>query len=121
MGKADAPGGIFLDAVDKTLTVDGGSDAVEDQSSDRIGIEVQLAVAVEIGQLEVDVVDRFLVGDDIELVEFVLMFVEQGRIEIGYSESRKVGRLSRIIGNLICTVRHTAHEGQAAGRVEHRR
>ena len=82
MGIADAPGGIFLNAIDEALTVDVRSHAVEDQVSDRVGHEVQLAVAVEIGKLVVDAVGRFLVGNDVELVELVLVFVEQRRIEI---------------------------------------
>ena len=36
VGIADAPGGIFLNAVDQALTVDVRRDAVEDQISDRI-------------------------------------------------------------------------------------
>src|SRR5258708_37883899 len=100
MGKADAPGGIFLNAVDEALTVDVRRDAVEDQISDRVGKEVQLAVAVEIGNLVVDVFGRFLVGNHVELIEFVLMLVEERGIEIGYSESRESRRLSGTIGDL---------------------
>src|ERR1700716_3181068 len=118
MGKADPPGGIFLDAVDEALAVDVRRDAVEDQVSGRIRVEVQLAVAVEIGDLKVDVVDRFLIGGHVELVELVLMFVEEGRIEIGYPKSREVRRLPGIVGNLIGPVRYAAHEGEAAGRID---
>ncbi len=76
MGVADAPSGIFLDAVDKALAVHVRSHAIDNQIAERVRIEVQLAVAVEIGDLKVDVVDRFLVGGDVELVELVLVFVE---------------------------------------------
>src|SRR5216683_6490747 len=119
MGKADAPGGIFLNAIDESLTVDVRRDAVEDQISDRIGKKVQLAVAVEIGNLIVDVFGRFLVGNHVELVELVLMFIERGGIEIGYSESREIRCLPRIVGNLIRAVRNTADVCEAAGGVEH--
>ena len=77
MGIADAPCGIFLNAVDETLTVDVRGDAVEHEIPDRVGHEVQLAIAVKVRDLQIDVVDRFLVGNDIELVELILMFVEE--------------------------------------------
>src|SRR6266436_284906 len=108
MRKADAPGGIFLNAIDEALTVDVRRDAVEDQISDRIGKKVQLAVAVEIGNLIVDVFGRFLV------------VIERSGIEIGYSESREIRCLPRIVGNLIRAVRNTADVCEAAGGVEHR-
>ncbi len=121
MSIADPPCGIFLDAIDDALTIDVGRHAVEDEVSDRIWQEVQLAGAVEVGQLEVDVLGRFLVGDDIELVELVLMLIERCRIEIGHPERREARRLPRIVGDLIGAVRDPADEAQAAGRIEHGR
>jgi hypothetical protein len=119
MGKTPAPGGILLDAVDDALAVDVGRHAVEDEVSDRVRHEVQLAVAVEIGNLVVDIFHRFLVGEDVELVELVLVLVELRRIEAGYPIDVEVRRLPGIVGNLIGPVGHAAHEGQAAGRIEH--
>src|SRR5260370_15640834 len=62
-----------------------------------------------------------ILGDDVELIELVLVFVEQRRIEAGHPIDVKVRRLPRIVGNLKAAVRYAAHEGQAAGGVEHRR
>src|SRR6202158_4668260 len=121
VGVADAPGGIFLDAIDKALTLDIRSHPVDNEVADRVRHEVQLAVAVKRGELEVDVIDRFLVGDDVELVELILMFVERCGIETRHAKGRVVTRLPRIVGNLKRTVRYTAHECQAAGRIDHRR
>ena len=39
MGKAEAPGGIFLDAVDDALAIDVRGHAVEYQVADRIGVK----------------------------------------------------------------------------------
>jgi hypothetical protein len=80
---------------------------------------VQLAVAVEIGKLVVDAVARFLVGNHVKLIELVLMFVKESRVEIGYSESREIRRLSRIVGDLKGAVRYAADICQAAGWIEH--
>ena len=49
------------------------------------------------------------------------MLVEQCRIEIGHPKGRVVRRLPGIVGNLKGAVRHAAHEGQAAGGIEHGR
>ena len=54
---------------------------------------MQLAVAVEVGNLIVDVFGRLLIGNHVKLIELVLMFVEERRIEVGNPESREVGAL----------------------------
>jgi hypothetical protein len=120
VGIADAIGGILLDAVDMAATVDVGSDAVEHEIADRIGQEVQLAVAVEIGDLGVEPFGRFLIGQHVELIEFGLPFVELRRVEAGNTEGREGRRLSGIVRNLIGAVRCAADEGQAAGGIDHR-
>src|SRR6185312_17069357 len=119
MRKSPAPGCVFLNAVDEALAIDVGGYAVEDEVADGVGIKVQLAVAVEIGKLVVEVAGRPLVSDDVELVELVLMLVELCRVEIRDAERREVWALPRIVRNLKSGVRHAAHEGQAAGRIEH--
>src|SRR5229473_2059988 len=53
------------------------------------------------------------------MVEFVLGFVVQRGIEVGYPQSREGPRLSRPVGNLIGPIRYAAHEGQAAGGIDH--
>ena len=118
---ADAPGRIFLNAVDDAAAIDVGGDAIEDEIADRIRREMQRARAVEIGNLVVDAVGGFLIGEHVELIEFVLPLVEFRRIEIGDAVGRKGRSLPGIVRNLVAAVRDPAHESQAAGRIEHGR
>ena len=60
MGVVEAVGAVALDAVDEGAAIDVRRDAVEDQVADRVGHEMDAAVAGEIGELEIEVVDRFL-------------------------------------------------------------
>jgi len=45
---------------------------------------VELAVAVEIGNLIVDALSRMLIGEYVEVVDLLLPLVEKRRIEAGY-------------------------------------
>ena len=61
MGIADAIGGVLLNAIDCALTIDVGCHPVDDEVADQVGPVMQLIVAVEIGNLVVDLSCRFLV------------------------------------------------------------
>jgi hypothetical protein len=82
---------------------------------------MQQAGAVEIRGLRVELGVRGLVGDDVELVELVLVLIEPRRVEVRNAEGCEGRRLAGIVRDLECRIRHAAHEGEAALRIDPRR
>lgn len=119
--EAQPVGRVFLDSVDKALTIHVRSYPVEQEIADRIRREVQLAVAVEIGDLVVEAVARLLIGHDVELVELALPLVEQRGIEVGDAVGGEGRRLAGIVRDLVVAVGDAADIGQPAGRIDRRR
>jgi len=77
VGIADAISGIFLDAIGETLAVHVRGDAIDEDVTYQVRSVMHLVVAVEVGDLVVDVFHRFLVTNDVEIGEFILPLVEQ--------------------------------------------
>ena len=87
-------------AVGKIGAKDIRRHAVEDDIADRVGNEVNAAVALEIGELHVGAVDRALQRRNPEIVLLELVLVEQCGIELGDAEGGEVRRQTRGVGNL---------------------
>ena len=84
-----------------------------------IGDEMQAAVAVEIGELEVDVVDRLLHRQDVVIGALLLVLVELRGIEVGHPEGRcQERRLAWIVGNLELAERRAGDEADPQCRID---
>jgi hypothetical protein len=129
-------GGVALEAVDEGATENIGRDVVEHEVADRIGHEMELAVAIVIRHLQVDILDRSLPSHHGEGVLLVLVLVDICRIKVSdaprridarvriagsASEASGVDHLSRIIGDLISLRRDAGERDEPCRIVEQRR
>ena len=106
----EAIGDVGGDAVGYIGAKDVRGHAVEDDIADRVGDEVNAAVAREIGELHVGAVDRALQRRDAEIVLLELILVEQRGIEIGDAEGGEVRHLAGSVGYLERAVRGAGDE-----------
>ncbi len=115
-------GGVGLDAVCKTAAIDVGGDTVEGEVAGVIRHEMQRAVAGEIRQLQVEALNRLLVGQHAELAVLGLPLVEVRRVEgVGdevVAAAGRARRLARIVRDLVGAGRGAADEDQARGRID---
>ena len=126
----DVIGTVALNAVEEGAAEDVGRDAVEQQVADRIGHEMQLAVARIIGKLHVDIVDGSLPGEHAVGVLLVLVLLDVLRIEVADAKGRHAGkrpghrivdeRLPRIGGNLVSAHGQTGERAHPGLRIEQR-
>src|SRR6185369_9568376 len=68
---------------------------------------------VEVGELKVDIVDRFLHSEDAKLVVLDLVLVELAGVECGIAECRKHGRDTWTVRDLKLVVGYAADETHA--------
>ena len=86
--------------------------------ADRVGNEVNAAVAREIGELHVGAVDRALQRRDPEIVLLELVLVEQRGIEGGDAEGGEVRRQAGGVGYLEARVGGAGDEGEPRVGIE---
>ena len=84
-----APGRIGLDAVDQAAAEHVGRSAVEHEVADRVREEVDTRVAGEIGELRIEIGERFLQREHGEVVALDLVLVELCGIEKVHAERRE--------------------------------
>ena len=87
-----------MHAVDETLALDVGRDTVEDEVAERVGHEMEIAVAREVGKLPIDGVAFLLQRDHVIVVLLELPFIEQRRIEGLHAERRETGSWPGLLG-----------------------
>src|SRR5215831_8726748 len=92
MRRVEYVGRVALKAVGIGLPADVGGDTVEQEIADRIGNEMQIVVAREIGQLPIKTVDRTLQRQHTVLSLLILPLVELRRIECGQAKSARQHR-----------------------------
>ena len=114
-------GAVALQAVGEAAAVDVRSNAVEHKIADRVGDEVQRAVAGEGGELEVQPVDGFLQRQHAEGILLGLVLIEHRRVEIADAEGREPRRLARIVRDLESARGVAEDRAHARLRIEHRR
>src|SRR5260370_11796168 len=121
---------VTRNAVEERASEDVGRDAIEEQIADRIGHEVEIAVARIIRELHIDILDGSLPGDHPVGVPLVLPLIDvggiesgvAGQIETGFAERRvQGGRLPDIVGNLVTGFSHTGGGDEPGRRVVERR
>ena len=89
-------------------------DAVENKVADRIGFKMQGAVAGEIGDLEIRVLELLLQRYHAVEVLLELSLIQSCGIKIGEAEDgQELGRLPRIVGDLIFLDGEAGDRGQA--------
>jgi hypothetical protein len=75
----NAPSAVALDAAGPVLAVGGLGDAIEEKVAGGIpGGEVDTAVPTEPGNLEIDIFEPFLPGEDAEIIDLALIFIDRG-------------------------------------------
>ena len=112
---------VSLDSLRNAAPIDIRSHPVEHQIADRVGHEVDAAVASERGKLQIESIDRLLQGKNAEMILLDLVFIQQRRIEIRDAEGGEGRRLAGIVRNLVAAGRRAADEGQAGILVDQRR
>jgi hypothetical protein len=133
-----AVSGISGDAVEETAAKYVGCNVVEQHVAHKVGDEVEIAVAVIIRELDVEIVDGPLPSHRTESVLLVLILINRSRIAVcdapgcesarrntwaGASacEAQRVERLPWIVRDLEFLVRHAHDRHHAGGRIEQRR
>src|SRR5271169_6348316 len=90
MLRGRAPAAVALHTARPVLAVGGLGDTVEQKVTGRVARkEVQVAVPAEPGDLEIDIPDPLLIGEDPEIVDLPLVFIDRGRGEVGDTVHRK--------------------------------
>ena len=100
--RVQAIGAVRLDAIEEAAAKHIRCDPVEDKVADRIRFEMQGAVAGEIGDLQIGILELLLQSDHAVEALLELTLIERRGIKIGEPEDgKKLRRLSRIVGDLI--------------------
>ena len=100
--RVQAIGPVGLDAIEEAAAKHIRCDPVEYEVADRIRFEMQAAVAREIGDLQIGVLELLLQRYHAIEVLLELRLIERRGIEIGEAEDGKeLRRLPRIVGDLI--------------------
>src|ERR1700733_10913367 len=125
MRRIDLIRGVGLDAVGQGLAHDVRGDAIDQKIADGVRREVQAVVSREVGELSVEAVDRSLQRQHAPLRVFVLVLVEQSRIEVSYAKRAgnrrvaiKTNRLSWIVGNRERAGERSGEEAEPRVRVD---
>src|SRR4029077_10150684 len=117
----NAPGAVALYAARPALAVSGLGDAVEQEVTDRIARrEIDVAVAGVSGDLEIEVADPLLPGEDPEIVDLALVFVERRRGKVADAvDGQPQGRgLAADLWDLERAARGAENGGQSRGRID---
>jgi len=115
------PAAIALHAARPALPVGGLGNAVEQQVTDRVTRrEVDVAIPGESGDLEIEIADVLLPGEDPEMVDLALVFVERrrGKIADAADGKPKAGGLAGDLRDLKLTARNAEDGGQSRRRVD---
>src|SRR6266481_8876945 len=114
------PAAVALHAARPALPVGGLGDAVEKQVTDRITRrEVDVAVPGVSGDLEIEIADPLLPGEDPEIVDLALVLVERrrGKVADAVDRQRQGRGLAGDLRDLERAARGTEDGGQSGGRI----
>ena len=114
----ETQGGIALQTVDEARPRDVRGDAVEDEIADRVGHEMQGAVALEVGDLTIERTDRLLQRKHVEDRALDLVLVQQRRVEVGRAEGRELRRKAGRIRDLVLRDGRAGQEREPRAIVE---
>ena len=118
MGLVEAIGDVGGDAVGYIGAEHVRGHAIEDDIADRVGDEVNAAVAREIGELHVGAIDRALQRGDPEIALLELILVEGRGIEGGDAVGGEVRHLAGGVGYLVAAVCGAGDESEPRVRIE---
>ncbi len=126
VGIIDDVTGVELGSVGHDTAVQASGLTVEEEiTAIRVGTEVGGAVTVEERELETEIVDRLLIGQNFETVLLALIFVQVLRVE-GTDAGNRVGSaiglqrrgLVGVIRNLVLVIGFSGDQADAAGVVD---
>ena len=78
MAVVDFVTGVELQPIRHDATIQLSGHAVEIEVSQRIGIKIYRTVTVEYGKLDIEVVNRILIRQHLEIVLLSLRFIKSG-------------------------------------------
>jgi len=116
----EAKRAVALDTVGDAAAIHVARHPIVHEVADQVGRELNGARAREIGELEVDVVDRFLQRKHPELVSLDLILIDLRRGKVGNAKGGEARKLSGNIRDLKLVGRRAANEAQSRGRIDQR-
>src|SRR5215831_10230478 len=120
MRRIETEGGVALHAVVEAAAEYVGGNAVEDEIAERIWLEMHRTIAGEVSDLQIGIGELLLQGDDVVEVPLELALIEVGGIEVANAKGSELGRLPRVVGDLVVLDRDPTDRGEPRASIQQR-